>query len=67
MAIRWRENGDLVCAAMSKAASNDTYIDDRLHHQLIVMKTILADIDHEVNGLWYWTHGDVFLRARVEI
>lgn len=64
MAIRWRENGDIVCAAMSAPAKNDTYIDDRLHYQLsVTSKAIVADINHEQNGLWYWVHGENFLRA----
>lgn len=66
MAIRWRVNGQLVCAAVSKPEDGDCYIDDRLHYQLsMVSKAILADVDHETNGLWHWVH-DSLLRARPE-
>lgn len=64
MAIRWRKNGALICAAMSKQEDGDTYINDRLHYQLsIISKAILADIDHESNGLWHWVHGENIIRA----
>ena len=63
MSIRWRKDGRLVCAATSDAEKDDTYIDDRMHHQLsAVSKAIIADVDHERNGLWHWVHGS-FLRA----
>ena len=53
MSIRWRISGELVCAAMSEPEEDDTYIDDRLHHQLYsISKAILPDVDHEMNGLW---------------
>ena len=67
MSIRWRPNGDLLCAAMSKAEDDDTYIDDRLHYQLsVISRAIIADVDHETNGLWHWVHSEDFLRARPE-
>jgi len=57
MAIRWRKDGTLMCAATSSAEEGDTYIDDRLHYQLsVISRTIIADIDHEENGLWYWVY-----------
>ena len=59
MSIRWRINGDMICAAMSEAMPNDCYIDDRLHYQLsVISKAIIADINHETNGLWYWVHSE---------
>ncbi len=65
MAIRWRINGQLVCAAMSKPEKGDTYIDDRLHYQLsVISRAIMADVDHEINGLWYWIHNNTLLRAK---
>jgi hypothetical protein len=65
MAIRWRINGQLVCAAMSKSEEGDTYIDDRLHYQLsVISRAIMADVDHEINGFWYWIHNDMLLRAK---
>ena len=66
MAIRMRENGDLICAAMSEAQPSDTYIDDTLHYILSVEgKCIIADVNHENNGLWHWVHKG-FLRAKLE-
>ena len=59
MSIRWRLNGDMICAAISEAESNDCYIDDRLHYQLsVVSRAIVADVCHENNGLWHWVHED---------
>lgn len=59
MAIRWRIDGQLVCAAMCDPEEGDTYINDHLHYQLsVVSKAIIADVDHEANGLWHWLHGD---------
>jgi len=58
MSIRWRLNGDMICAAMSESEPNDCYIDDRLHYQLsTISRAIVADVDHESNGLWHWIHG----------
>ena len=63
LSIRWRADGRLVCAAVSDAEEGDTYIDDRLHYALSVeARALIADIDHETNGLWHWTHGQ-FLKA----
>ena len=57
MSIRWRITGELLCAAMNDPEEGDTYIDDRLHYQLsVISKAIVADINHEENGLWYWMH-----------
>ena len=59
MSIRWRKSGELVCAAMSGAMNGDTYIDDRLHHQLHQKENvIIADVEHEKNGLWHWVGGN---------
>ncbi len=59
MAIRWRKDGTLMCAAMSSPEDGDCYIDDHLHYQLsVISRAIIADIDHEENGLWYWVHDD---------
>ena len=55
MAIRWRKDGRLLCAAMSEAEEGDTYIDDRLTYMLSVTRGIIrADPNHKVNGRWYW-------------
>lgn len=59
MSIRWRKDGRLLCAAMSEHEEGDTYINDRLHYQLSVISVaIIADINHDENGLWHWIHGD---------
>jgi hypothetical protein len=52
---------------MSEPEEGDTYIGDRLHYQLsVISRAILADINHEENGKWYWVHGDAFLRSKNE-
>jgi len=57
MSIRWRTNGELICAAMSDPEDGDTYIDDRLHYQLsVVYRVVIADMNHKINGLWHWVH-----------
>lgn len=69
MSIRWRADGRMLCAAKFPEEYGDTYIDDRLHYQLsVISKAIVADIDHEKNGLWHWVHNDEgpFLRGRPE-
>ena len=65
MAIRWREDGRLLCAAKSVPKKGDTYIDDRLHYQLsVISRAILADPNHEENRLWHWIHNEhKFLRG----
>lgn len=61
MSIRWRRTGELICGAMSRPEEGDTYINDRLHHQLHqVAHVILPDIDHESNGLWHWVSDGPF-------
>ena len=55
MSIRWRKNGDLVCAAMFPEENGDTYIDDVLHYAMSVTHAVIyADEKHETNGLWHW-------------
>ncbi len=46
MAIRWRKDGRLVCAALSKAEEGDTYISERLVAQLMDMNVLVADENH---------------------
>ena len=59
MSIRWRLNGDLVCAAMHPSEDGDSYIDDRLHYQLsVISRAIVADVNHDHNGNWVWVHSD---------
>lgn len=55
MALRWRQDGTLLCAAKSSKESDDTYIDDRLHLFLDqVLEVIEPDEDEESNGIWHW-------------
>lgn len=68
MSLRWRKTGEILCGAKSKPMKDDTYINDRLHYELsVIQKTIVADVNEEKNGLWYWLHGKsgVFIRAEV--
>ena len=68
MAIRWRLDGRMLCAAASTAKEGDTYIDDRLHYQLsVISRAIVADRKHEANRLWHWVHGGSVLRGSTEI
>jgi len=56
MAIRWRRDGRLMCAATTGPEEGDTYIGDRLTYELsVILKVIVADKDHKKNSLWHWT------------
>jgi len=56
MALRWRENGNLVCAATHPARHGDTYIDDRLHQHLAVkLRCVVPDPDEKTTGVWHWS------------
>ena len=58
MAIRWRKDGTLICAAMSEPEEGDIYIDDRRTYELAIVRgVIIADPDHKKNGLWHWVEG----------
>lgn len=46
MAIRWRKDGRLVCAALSEPEEGDTYIDERLAAWLVDMNVLIADENH---------------------
>lgn len=68
MAIRWRKNGILLCAAHCEYEEGDCYIDDRLQYQLsVITRAILPDPAHEVNNRYHWVHGTDFLRGVPEI
>lgn len=60
MAIRVRTDGTMVCAAMSEEEDGDTYIDDAVQEYLGAARgdasanVIIADDDHDANGLWHW-------------
>ena len=58
MSLRWRKDGELVCAAKSEPEEGDTYIDDRLHYQISVLShAIIPDLDEETTGRWWWLAG----------
>ena len=68
MAVRWRADGTVVCAAMRPEEPGDTYIDDRLHYELsVIQRVLIADPKHEDNALWHWLHGARMLRGAPEI
>ena len=55
MSLRWRKNGDLLCAAKHEVQKDDTYIDDRLHYELSVeLKVVIPRDDEKESGIWYW-------------
>lgn len=59
MALRWRKNGAIVCAAKTASESGDTYINDRLHYELsVIQKVVVPDIHESKNGIWHWLHGE---------
>lgn len=72
MALRWRSDGTLLCAARHPEESDDTYIDDRLHYELSInQRALMADPQEGVEGSefygrWYWVHDEdqQFLMAR---
>jgi len=43
MAVRWRETGEIVCAAITRKRGSDCYIDDRLHYELSVELGVLIE------------------------
>lgn len=58
---------DLFALPCQMKKKGDTYINDRLHYKLSVEeRAIIADINHEINGLWYWTHSTPLLRGITE-
>lgn len=60
MSLRWRKNGDLLCAAKCAPEEGDTYINDRLHYQLaVVEEVIIADPDEKITGKWQWKTKDI--------
>ena len=55
MSLRWRRNGDLLCAAKTLIDEGDTYIDDRLHYKLAVeLKVVIPRDDEPRSGVWHW-------------
>ena len=60
MAIRWRKDGRLLCAAMHDEEPGDLYIHDEFHYRLsVIAEVIVADDAHTENGLWHWVRQPV--------
>lgn len=59
MALRWRLDGSILCAAKCEPEEGDTYIDDRLHYELsVIQKTVVPDKNERKTGRWHWLHND---------
>jgi hypothetical protein len=65
MAVRVREDGKVLCAAMHPALPGDTYLHDGLHYMLSVDLRVLVTEPmhsdagrggHAVHGEWWWRH-----------
>lgn len=54
MGLRWRKDGRLMCAAMTKEEPGDVYFDDDQLHCMSQRGVIMADPDHSENALWHW-------------
>lgn len=63
MAVRIREDGTIVCAAMHPEEPGDTYLHDGLHYRLSVDLGVLVTEPmeceggrggHGKHGLWWW-------------
>jgi hypothetical protein len=57
MALRIRKDGRILCAAMHKEESGDTYINDGLHYLLSVIYKVIGTEKmekHEKHGEWWW-------------
>lgn len=55
MALRIRENGNILCAAMSKPEEGDTYIHDGIHYMLSqITVAIIPSDNHEEDRIWFW-------------
>lgn len=57
MAIRVRQDGTMLCAAMHPEMPGDTYVDDTLHYAMSVEHRVLVTEPHEkhrLRGEWWW-------------
>lgn len=62
MALRIREDGTVLCAAMHPAADGDTYVHDGVSYELTVVHRLLvtepmfsgARGGHQAHGQWWW-------------
>ena len=59
MAVRIREDGTILCAAMHPAMSGDTYLHDGLHYRLSVeLHALVTESSerHSEHGQWWWAN-----------
>lgn len=65
MALRVREDGRVLCAAMHPPQPGDTYLHDELHYRLSVELGVLVTEPmggpggrggHAAHGEWWWSH-----------
>lgn len=57
MALRIRDDGRIVCAAMHPPEPGDTYLHDGISYILTVETGVLVtDEAHEEHGEWWWAH-----------
>ena len=56
MALRWRKDGKLLCAAESKPEEGDTYLDDRVHYHLSEILYVIKPIGEgdDFGKSWKW-------------
>jgi len=75
VAVRVRDDGRVLCAAMFPALPGDTYIDDTLHYKLCESGALVTEPHeceggrggHAAHGEWWWRHevpADVVVEAR---
>ena len=69
MAIRIRQNGRILCAAMHPPKHGDTYINDTLHYEMSVIYRVIVTEPHYlhcIHGEWWWT-GNVPLDKQIDV
>jgi len=57
MAVRIRESGKVLCAAMHGEGEEDLYLDDGIHYYLSVVAKVLVTEPHDLHklrGEWWW-------------
>lgn len=57
MAVRIRENGQIVCAALRPEMPGDVYLDDAIHYRLSAIDRVLVTEpmeQHKIHAEWWW-------------
>ncbi|HEY3495297.1 MAG TPA: hypothetical protein VGK73_11450 [Polyangiaceae bacterium] len=56
MAVRIRETGAVVCAALHPKLPGDQYIHDGIHYELAQHQILATEAEpaHSSHGLWWW-------------